>query len=86
VPAAVADEPRVVTDDVAALIRRAIGPDEADSVALIAERANRSTRTIYRILGGEWPTIALELADAVCLAAGGHLTDCRVVEPGGTVE
>ena len=79
-------EPRVVTDDVAAVIRRAIGPDEADSVALIAERSGRSTRTIYRILGREWPTIALDLADAVCLASGAHLSECRVVEPGGTVE
>lgn len=81
-----AEEPRVVTDDVAALIRRAIGPDEADSVALIAERSGRSTRTIYRILGREWPTIALELADAVCLASGGHLTDCRVIGTDGAIE
>lgn len=70
----------------AALIRRAIGPDEADSVALIAERSGRSTRTIYRILGREWPTIALDLADAVCLAAGAHLSECEVVEATVTVE
>lgn len=79
-------EPRVVTDDVAGVIRRAIGPDEADSVALIAERSGRSTRTIYRILGLEWPTIALDLADAVCLAAGAHLSECRIVGTNGAIE
>lgn len=80
-------EPRVLTQDVQAVLRAVIRPDDDDagkSVTLIAERADVSTRTIYRILNpverddGEPPTISLDLADRCCLAAGGHLRQCRL--------
>lgn len=72
--------------DVISILHRALGPDEADSVALIAERANTSPRTIYRVLKPEWESLALDLADRLCIAAGGHLSECRIVSPDGTVE
>jgi hypothetical protein len=51
---------------------------DADSVALVAERADRSPRTIYRVM--DYPDdkmIQLDLADRLLLAAEGMLAiDC----------
>lgn len=58
-------------------------PDAGDAVALIAELAATSTRTIYRILGRESESLDLGLADRVVMAAGGHLSSCRLVLPDG---
>lgn len=68
-------EPRVRTDEVRAILRRVIRPgddDAGESVARIAEDADVSTRTVYRVLNPEEakPTISLALADDLCLACG----------------
>lgn len=75
------EEPKVLTADVRRVLRRIIRPDDDDSgasVALIAERAQRSTRTVYRVLQGTTETISLDLADRLCLASGAHLMQCRM--------
>lgn len=82
-------EPRVLTADVRVVLLRALSSydaDEGESVAMLAERAGKSTRTIYRILGESTESISLGLADAVIVAAGGHLTDCRLLWPDGAIE
>jgi len=79
-------EPRVKTDDVQEILRRIIRPGDEEggkSVALVAERARVSTRTVYRVLQGDRPTIGLDLADRLCLAAGSHIAHCTLVWPDG---
>lgn len=81
-------EPRVVTEDVQAILRRVIKPgsDEGGrSVALVAERARVSTRTVYRVLQADKPTIGLDLADRLLLAVGSHLAHVRLSWPDGAV-
>lgn len=81
-------EPRVLTQDVQTILRRVIRPgddDAGESVTLIAQKAKISTRTVYRVLGADKPTIALDLADRLCLAAEAHLASCRLVWPDGSV-
>lgn len=83
-------EPRVVTADVQAVLRRVIRPgeDDGEAVATIAESAHVSTRTIYRVLNPEEskPTISLDLADRLCLACGTHIAfSCRLSWPDGTI-
>lgn len=55
-------------------------------MALVAERAGRSPRTIYRVLDyADDKLIQLDLADRLLLAAEGQLsTDCH--EDGDVVE
>lgn len=74
-------EPRVLAKDVQAILRSKVlpGQNEGDSVAAIAERAGVSTRTVYRVLQGTSPTLALNTADRLCLAADAHLSTCRLV-------
>ena len=75
-------EPRVVTADVQSILRVVIQPgveDSGESVALIAEKAGISTRTVYRVLQGTTDTISLDLADRLCLAADSHLRLCRLM-------
>lgn len=74
-------EPLVLTEDVRRVLRRVIQPDadsEGESVALIAARADTSTRTVYRVLAHSTPTLKLDIADRLCLAADGHLSECRI--------
>lgn len=82
-------EPKVLTSDVALLLRRIVRPDDDDageSVALIAEKAHTSTRTVYRVLApNPAPTLSLDLADRLCLAADAHLASCRLVWPDGRI-
>jgi len=81
-------EPRVVTADVQALLRNVIRPGDdegGESVALIAEKASISTRTVYRVLQGSTKTISLDLGDRLCIAADSHLAACRLVWPDGRV-
>lgn len=84
-------EPRVLTADVQAVLRRVIRPGDEDAgiaVATIAERARVSTRTVYRVLNPEEakPTLSLDLADRLCLAAGTHMAFCcRLVWADGSV-
>lgn len=82
-------EPRVVTADVQAILRRVIRPDaedEGESVALIAEKASTSTRTVYRVLSRTTESISLDLADRLVLAAESQLFECRLVLPDGTIQ
>lgn len=81
-------EPRVVAEDVQAILRRKIRPgqdDGGESVQLIASKAKISTRTVYRVLQGDKPTIGLDLADRLCLAADTHLRECRLYWPSGAI-
>jgi DNA-binding phage protein len=83
-------EPRVLTTDVQRLLQRVIRPgndDDGASVALIAEKAGVSTRTVYRVLNPDEdkPTISLDLADRLSLAADSHVRFCTLVWPDGTM-
>lgn len=83
-------EPRVLIQDVRKLLLAAVKPTSdagGESVALIAARAGVSTRTVYRILNPEpgKETISLKQADALCVAADGHLSHCRLMWPDGTI-
>lgn len=84
-------EPRVLTKDVQAVLRRVIRPGQEDggqAVALIAAKAGVSTRTVYRVLNPDESkeTISLTLADSLVLAAGSHMAfTCHLVWPDGTI-
>lgn len=81
-------EPRVLTEDVQSILKDVIQPgneDSGESVALIAHKAEISTRTVYRVLQADKPTLGLGLADRLCLAAERHLADCRLVWPDGSI-
>lgn len=81
-------EPKVLTEDVRTILRRVIRPDDDDggSVQMIAERAETSTRTVYRVLSEKHAdSISLDLADRLCLAAGSHVALCRLKWPDGQV-
>ena len=81
-------EPRVVTADVAALISAMVRPDDENagaSVALVAEKSETSTRTVYRVLAENTPTINIDLADRLCLAVHSHLSACRLLLPDGRI-
>jgi hypothetical protein len=81
-------EPRVLTQDVAAILTMFVKPDDEDSgasVSLVAEKAATSTRTVYRVLSQSTESINLDLADRLCLACGSHLAACRLKWPDGAV-
>lgn len=81
-------EPRVPTEDVRVILSRVIRPDEdahGEAVATIAEKANTSTRTVYRVLAGTTKTLSLGLADELCIAANANLRECRMQWPDGTI-
>lgn len=81
-------EPRVLTEDVQDILNRVIRPAGdlgGEGVALIANKAGISTRSVYRVLQADKPTIGLDLADRLCLAAGAHLAECRLVWPSGEI-
>jgi hypothetical protein len=83
-------EPRVITEDVQAVLRSVIRPGEDDgaAVAVIADRAKVSPRTVYRVLNPDEskPTISLDLADKLCVACGVHpKTMCRLLWPDGRI-
>lgn len=83
-------EPRILVADVQAILRSVIRPGDEDagqSVALIARRANVSTRTVYRVLNPEEgkDSISLDLGDRLCLAAGSHPVYCRLKWPDGSL-
>ena len=81
-------EPRVLTEDVQRVLRRVVRPDDDDSgesVVMLAQRADTSARTIYRILARTTQTISLDLADRCCLAADSHLMECRLVYGDGSI-
>lgn len=85
-------EPRMLTEDVRAVLRTQIRPESKDSgtaVAQIAARAGVSPRTVYRQLnpneGKE--TMSLDLGDRLCLACGLHpaMAGVRLMHSNGQV-
>jgi AcrR family transcriptional regulator len=50
------------------------------SIHVVAERAGLSTRTVYRVLEGNKPTLPLDTADRLLLAIDKHLDDVRLVQ------
>lgn len=81
-------EPRVLTVDVQRLLKRIVQPgdeDSGESVVALAERADTSARTVYRVLARSTESINLDLADRLSLAAGSHLMECRLLWPDGSV-
>lgn len=89
-------EPVVVAADVRRILAQAVQPDlvdEGEAVQRLAERAETSTRTVYRVLNpkprddGKPVTIKLDLADRLVTAAGRSLAEigCRVVLRNGDV-
>ncbi len=91
-----ASEPRILTEDVRAVLRRVVHPDDPDygeSVQQLADRAGTSTRTVYRVLSGQAgarasgpAAISLGLGDALLVAAGAGLADVRLLHADGTIE
>lgn len=57
-----------------------------------AARADTSTRTVYRVLGGTAgdatspPSLMLSLADRLVTAAGRHLMETRVLSNGAVMD
>lgn len=83
-----APEPRVLTEDVRGILTSVIHPDDSDfgeAVQNFSERAHTSTRTIYRVLGRKYHSLALPLADQLVTAAGRHLSECDVLLADGRV-
>lgn len=83
-------EPRVLAEDLEAVLRRVVRPgeDAGAAVTLIAQRSGLSTRTVYRALkpDPDKPTVSLDTADRLCVAAGVHISfACRLVWPDGSV-
>jgi IS30 family transposase len=81
--------PKVCTEDVKAALWKAIQPvfegkfepHDGMSVAVLAERAHVSTRTIYRVLDEDKPyapLMNLEMADDLLTAADVHIWEVRV--------
>lgn len=82
------EEPRVVTADVQRVLRRVVQPDQDDSgesVVRLADRANTSARTVYRVLAHTTDTINMDLADRLCIAADTHLSECRLAWADGSI-
>lgn len=81
-------EPRVLTEDVQRVLKRVVQPgdeDSGESVVALAERANTSARTVYRVLARSTDSINLDLGDRLCIAASSHLMECRLVWPDGRI-
>lgn len=82
-------EPRVLTEDVRDILQRVVKVNDtaesSASVAAIAERAQTSTRTVYRVLSLSSETLNLDLADRLVLAGGSHLALCRLKWSDGRV-
>lgn len=65
-----------------AILRRRIvedAPDEAEQRAYIAAQAGVSVETVKRVLAGRWEVLDLGRADALLVAAGGHISECELV-------
>ena len=89
-------EPVVLAEDVSRVLRAAVLPqsaEEGEAVAMLAERADTSARTVYRVLraapreDGTPAVVSLDLADRLVLAAGRSLAEvgCRLVLSDGRV-
>ncbi|CAB4183338.1 hypothetical protein UFOVP1328_28 [uncultured Caudovirales phage] len=75
-------EPRVVASEVVTIMERYLQRQShlqrGDAVEVLAERAEMSTRTVYRILEGNRKWLDLDQADRLLIAAGFHLSDVTV--------
>jgi hypothetical protein len=66
-------------------------PDYGEAVQEFADRAETSTRTVYRVLAGKAgkatspATLLLDTADRLVTTAGRHLGECRALTPAGHV-
>jgi hypothetical protein len=83
-----APELRVITEDVKAIIEKALQTEHEEyglSVSVLAEKAGTSTRTVYRVLAVERKTVSLSLADNLCVAADAHVGECRMVNENGDI-
>lgn len=89
-------EPLVLAADVRRVLRAVVRPDDPDeglAVQRLAEAAETSTRTVYRCLNpkpradGQEPTLKLDLADRLVMAAGRSLAEieCRIMLSDGRV-
>lgn len=87
-------EPRILTEDIREVICTVIdpgNPDAGEAVINFADRAGTSTRTIYRVLSGtagettQPPSMLMEIADRLVIAAGRHLSECRALTASGDV-
>jgi hypothetical protein len=77
-------EPRIIARDLIAVLNENgyFAPRSGrDSLPLapLAERAESSTKTLSKLLRGEWYTIDLGLADRICVTLGEHLSACGTV-------
>jgi len=88
------NEPRILAEDVRRIICTVIDPDNPDNgeaVANFAERAQTSTRSIYRILSRKAGTattphsLRLDTADRMVTAAGRHLSECDALVQDGQI-
>lgn len=75
-------EPRVITADVAKLLSDVIDGDTGreQTIDLIADKADTSPRTVYRVLSLSTETISLDLADRLVLAVDQHILSCEVID------
>lgn len=75
-------EPRVVAEDVAAVVRRYLDkyPSVEAARQQMAEEVGCSTETVKRLTRGAWETIDLDLADRMLVVCGGHLSECTVLD------
>jgi hypothetical protein len=86
-PAEAGDSPKVLTEDVRAILLQVIREDDdTGAVSTLAEKARTSPRTVYRVLSHKHAeAISLDLADRLCIAAGSHVALCRLRWPDGSV-
>lgn len=81
-------EPRILTEDVQRVLRLVVRTgeeNEGESVTVVAEKADTSTRTVYRVLARTTESISLDLGDRLCIAAGSHPRECRLLWPDGLI-
>lgn len=75
-------EPRVHAEDVREILKAYLTNvghlQRGEAVEVLAERAEISTRTVYRILEGNRKWLELDQADRLLLAAGRHIHEVRV--------
>jgi len=81
-------EPKVSGDDVRVILEKYIlrydYMPRGEVVEVIAERAEVSTRTIYRILQGTRASLELDQADRLLIAADSSVTDVEVLPTSAT--
>lgn len=81
---AVEQEPKVHAEGVAAALRRAGIRDDlpgaGETRSTIAEAAGVSAETLKRIEDGRTKILDLDRADRILVAAGGHISECELID------